>query len=90
MDIKYHEEDENIILKYEMDAEPVIDHVKRKQEEISYFNKPSEFQYKMSIPMPLLMQIGKETGLDFFNKDDAKKIKQIIMRDYPKLCVRKH
>lgn len=87
--ITYHEEDGNIVLKYESDAEPVIEHVKARTEYLSRFGQSADMHYKMSIPLDTLLKISQETGLDFYDKDDAKKIKQIIQRDYPKLCVRR-
>lgn len=87
--ITYHEEDGNIILKYETDAEPVLNHVKQRQEEYSPFYKTPDMRYAGSIPMDTLLKIGMETGLDFFNNEDCDKIIDIAKRDYPNLFIRR-
>lgn len=42
------------------------------------FSKKGDFHHVMRIPQAVLTKICADTGLDFFNPDDAKKILKIL------------
>ena len=83
----YKEEDENILINSYQDVEPHIEYAKACRrvdaEDRGRFGKRGDLRRTMSIPMNVLMMVCQEHHLDFWNKDDAKKILKIVRRDYP-------
>lgn len=79
--IKAHERDDDLVLQYYQDVEPVLDAAaaaRREDRERTAFQKSSEFKRTMIIPFNILMKITQETGLDFYQPEDAKVILKIL------------
>ncbi len=83
----YHEEDGKIGIKTYQDVEPHLEYAKKCRradaEERGRFGKRGDMHRTMSLPFNIIQKICLEHRLDFYNKDDAKKILAIAKRDYP-------
>jgi hypothetical protein len=81
------EEDGATLVHTYQDVEPHIEYAKKcrrvDSEDRGRFGKRGDLRRTMSIPMSILMQVCQENRLDFYNKEDAKKILKIVKRDYP-------
>ena len=78
--------DRGLAVNHYQDVEPIMDicaRERRVDRERTAFKKRGEFRRTMSIPFNILMKVSKEHNLNFFDKDDAKKVKAIVARDYP-------
>lgn len=80
MKTTYHEEDGKMILQYEQDIETVLKVNHEQRAATSRFQKKGDLHHVMRVPTVVLMQIAQQTGLDFFNPEDAKAILQILKR----------
>lgn len=80
MQTRYYEEDGKIILKYSEDLETLLKANHEQRAESSVFAKKGDLHHVMRVPQTVLMKIAQETGLDFFNPEDAKQILQILKR----------
>lgn len=78
--ITAHEDAEHpVILNYYQDVEPVLDIAAReRREDAERTTIRQEFRRKMVIPHVILMQIARETGLDFLKPEDSKAIMKIL------------
>lgn len=76
----YHEEDGKIILNYTEDVETLLKVNHEQRESRSVLERKGDFHHVMRVPHTILMKIQQETGLDFFNKEDAKAILEILKR----------
>jgi hypothetical protein len=75
-----HEEEGKLIVRYEQDVEAVIKANHEQMVRRSRVEKKGDFHHVMRVPTVILQKICQETGLDFFNKDDAKQILEILKR----------
>jgi hypothetical protein len=80
--------DERVALKYTQDVEPALiaaADARREDRERGAFQRSHEMKRTMVVPFVVLMQIERETGLSYLNKEDAKRISQILKGpDYAK------
>ena len=77
---------DGLAVNYYQDVEPILDicaRERRVDRERTFFQKRPEWRRTMSIPMNIIMEICQKYHLDFYNSDDAKKVKAIAARDYP-------
>lgn len=83
----YKEEDGKVGVNTYQDVEPHLEYAKKCRrvdaEDRGRFGKRPDLHRTMSIPFNIIQQICARHRLDFFNKDDAKKILAIAKRDYP-------
>lgn len=78
--ITYHEEEGKMILNYQQDIETLLKVNHEQRAATSRFEKKGDMHHVMRVPTTVLMKIAQETGLDFFNPEDAKAILQILRR----------
>lgn len=80
--------DERVVLKYTQDVEPALiaaADARREDRERGAFQKTHDMKRTMVVPFVVLMQIERETGLSYLNKEDAKAISKILKGpDYAK------
>lgn len=77
--IRYAEEDDRIVLKYEHPDADVIERVNADEyASKGRFEKKGAFHHVFRIPQAVLTKICSDTGLNFFDADDAKRILQIL------------
>lgn len=78
--IKYKEEEGKIVLVTEHSDTKHLEKfcAEERANSKGKFEKKNDFHRVMKIPLSLLTKISAETGLDFFDKDDAKKILEIL------------
>ncbi len=75
---KWIEHSGGITLYQEEDVEPVIKANQAMMAGRSVFDKKGDLHHVMRIPMIVLEKIRAETGLNFMDRDDAKKIMTIL------------
>lgn len=76
---KYREEEGKIILAHEFPDANAVEKLNAEQRASrGRFEKKGDMHHVMRVPQAVLTKICAETGLDFFNKDDAKKILSIL------------
>lgn len=77
--IRYHEDGNRIILAHE---HPDLEAVQRANAEMrntrSRLSRKADLHHVMRVPQAIITKICLETGLDFFNPDDAKEILRIL------------
>lgn len=78
IDTKIVEEDGKLIVSYTADVEAVIKANHAQMVSRSRVEKKANMHHVMRVPTVILQKICQDTGLDFFNKDDAKKILEIL------------
>jgi hypothetical protein len=74
-------ENGDVIVHTYQDVEPILDAAKaerRWNDELGHFSKKAEFRKKMTIPFNVMQKVCQETGLDFYNPDDAKALAKIF------------
>jgi hypothetical protein len=80
--------DERVVLKYTQDVEPALiaaADARREDRERGAFQRSHDMKRTMVIPFAILMQIERETGLSYLNKEDSKIIAKILKGpDYAK------
>lgn len=77
----YHEEEGRIFLQHHHPDLEVLQKFNAEQmASRSVFDKKGDMHHVMRVPQAILTKICAETGLDFFDKDDAKKILNILKR----------
>jgi len=76
----YHEEEGKMIVSYEQDIETVLKVNHEQRAMSSRLARKGDMHHVMRVPTVVLMQIAQQTGLDFFNPDDAKRILEILKR----------
>jgi len=78
---RYHEDGERVILQHQ---HPDVGAVERANAELrntrSTVERKGDLHHVMRVPAAILTKICAETGLDFFNRDDAKEIMKILKR----------
>lgn len=67
-------------IKYEEDVSHIIKANHEEMARKSVFDKKRDFHHVMRVPHIVLMEIQRQTGLDFFKPDDAKEIMKILKR----------
>jgi hypothetical protein len=91
-----HDIDGKLVLNTYQDVEPHLEYAKKMRradaEARGRFGKRRAFHPSVSPPFNVIQKICMEHKLDFFNKDDAKKVVAIVKRDYPhfKTSIDKH
>jgi len=80
MRIQYKEEGDKVFVTHTQDLEATIKANHEQMAQRSVFDKKGEMHHVMRVPHVILMKICQETGLDFFDKDDAKEIMKILKR----------
>jgi hypothetical protein len=82
-----HDAGDKLLVNTYQDVEPHLEYAKKLRradaEERGSFGKRRDFHHTMSLPFNVIQSICATHGLDFFDKDDAKKIVAIAKRDYP-------
>lgn len=77
-----HEQDGNTLLHYYQDVEPHIEYAAKCRREDAErrgaFGKRQEFRRTMAVPFNVILKICNETGLNFFEPEDAKHILRIL------------
>jgi hypothetical protein len=79
--IKAHEQDDDLVLHYYQDVEPVLDAAaaaRREDRERTAFQKSSEFKRTMIVPFNVLLKIREDKGLDFLNPEHSKAIAKLL------------
>ena len=83
----YHEQDDKVLIHTYQDVEPHLEYAKACRrvdaEDRGRFGKRGDLRRTMSIPMVIIQEICAKHGLNFYEKEDAKKILSIAKRDYP-------
>lgn len=75
----HDEGEQGLVLNYYQDVEPILDIAARERRvEAENSTIKQEFRRKMVIPTVVLMQIARETGLDFLKPEDSKAIMKIL------------
>ena len=79
--VRYHEEGSKIILAHE---HPDLERLQRANAEMrntrSRLDKKGDLHHVMRVPQAIITKICIDTGLDFFNPEDAKEILKILKR----------
>lgn len=82
------EDDERVVLDYTQDVEPALiaaSDARREDRERGAFQKTHEMKRTMVVPFVVLMQIERETGLSYLNREHAQAIGKILKGpDYAK------
>jgi hypothetical protein len=76
----YHEEGGKIIVSYEQDIEAVLKACHEERQARSVFDKKGDMHKVMTVPRVVIMKICEQTGLNFFDSNDAKEIMKILRR----------
>lgn len=76
--VRAHEEDNKVILSYHQDVEEHLKIAHHERTLDSRVQKKHEFRKVLTVPFNIIQTIANETGLDFFNPDDAKEFYKIL------------
>lgn len=73
---------------YRQDVEPLLDYTKMlRNENATDSGIKRDMWHYAQIPPVIVMEMRYKHGVDIFNKNDTKKIFELINREYPKLKV---
>jgi hypothetical protein len=78
--VKYHEEDNKIIVSYHQDISEHLKIAKAERDLDSRVKKKHEFRKVMTVPFNVIQKIANETGLDFLNPDHSKDFYKVLKR----------